>query len=112
MKQKTIFFYYLCIIFLFNSPLIYASFPIVNKIYNDSISHPKKETVEEYKIRMQKQLYGYDGEKVKTEKFTTEQIIINSLLVLVAIVGILLILAIRSFNKSGGIVGAIIDASG
>ncbi|MDC3116001.1 hypothetical protein OA863_06410, partial [Bacteroidota bacterium] len=59
-----------------------------------------------------KQLYGYDGEKVKTEKFTTEQIIINSLLVLVAIVGILLILAIRSFNKSGGIVGAINDASG
>ena len=58
MKQKTIFFYLLCFIFLFNSPLIYASFPVKNKIYNDSISQPKKETVEEYKIRIQKQLYG------------------------------------------------------
>lgn len=58
MKLKTTFFYFLCIIFLFNSPLIYASFPVVNKIYNDSISQPKKETVEEYKIRIQKQLYG------------------------------------------------------
>ena len=68
MKQNTIFFYFLCIIFLFNSPLIYASFPVVNKIYNDSISQPKKETVEEYKIRMQKQLNGYDGEIQNTNQ--------------------------------------------
>ena len=68
MKLKTTFFYFLCIIFLFNSPLIYASFPVVNKIYNDSISQPKKETVEEYKIRMQKQLYGYDGEIQNTNQ--------------------------------------------
>ena len=68
MKLKTTFFYFLSIIFLFNSPLIYASFPVVNKIYNDSISQPKKETVEEYKIRMQKQLYGYDGEIQNTNQ--------------------------------------------
>ena len=68
MKQKTIFFYFLCIIFFFNSSLIYASFPVENKIYNDSISQPKKETVEEYKIRMQKQLYGYDGETQNTNQ--------------------------------------------
>ena len=66
--QKTIFFYFLCFIFLFNSPLIYASFPVENKIYNDSISQPKKETVDEYKIRMQKQLYGYDGETQNTNQ--------------------------------------------
>ena len=112
MKQKTIFFYFLCIIFFFNSPIIYASFPAGNKIYSDTSSQLKKETVEEYKIRMKKQLYGYDGEKVKIEKLTTEQIIINSLLVLLTIVGIFLLWQIRSFNKSGGIVGAIIDASG
>ena len=68
MKQKTIFFYFLCIIFLFNSTLIHASFPVVNKIYNDSISQPEKETVEEYKIRMQKQLYGYNGETQNTNQ--------------------------------------------
>lgn len=112
MMQKTIFFYFLCIIFFSNSHLIYASFPVGNKIYRDTTSKPKKETVEEYKIRMQKQLYGYDGEKVKTEKLTTKKIIINSLLVLVTIAVILLILVIRSYYKSGGIVGAIIDASG
>ena len=71
MKQKTIFFYFLCIIFFFNSSLIYASFPVENKIYNDSISQPKKETVEEYKIRMQKQLYGYDGETQNTNQNST-----------------------------------------
>ena len=68
MKQKTIFFYFLCIIFFFNSTLIHASFPVENKIYNDSISQPKKETVEEYKIRMQKQLYDYDGETQNTNQ--------------------------------------------
>ena len=68
MKQKTIFFYFLCIIFLINSPYIHASFPVGNKIYNDSISQPKKETVEEYKIRMQKQLYSYDGETQNTNQ--------------------------------------------
>ena len=68
MKQKTIFFYFLCIIFFFNSTLIHASFPVENKIYNDSISQPKKETVEEYKIRMQKQLYGYNGEIQNTNQ--------------------------------------------
>ena len=68
MKQKTIFFYFLCIIFFFNSTLIHASFPVVNKIYNDSISQPEKETVEEYKIRMQKQLYGYNGETQNTNQ--------------------------------------------
>ena len=112
MIRKTILFYFLSIIFLFNSPIIYASFPVGNKIYSDASSHLKKETVEEYKIRMKKQLYGYDGEKVKTEKLTTEQKIINSLLVLVTIVGIFLLWEIRSFNKSGGVLGAIIDASG
>ena len=61
---------------------------------------------------MKKQLYNYDGEKVKTEKLTTEQIIINSLLVLVTIMCIVLLWEIRSFNKSGGVLGAIIDASG
>ena len=68
MKQKTIFFYFLCIIFFFNSSLIYASFPVENKIFNDSISQPKKETVEEYEIRMQKQLYGYNGETQNTNQ--------------------------------------------
>ncbi len=68
MNQKTIFFYFLCIIFLLNSTLIHASFPVGNKIYNDSISQPKKETVEEYKIRMQKQLYGYNGETQNTNQ--------------------------------------------
>ena len=68
MKQKTIFFYFLSIIFLFNSPLMFASFPVGNKIYNDSISQPKKETAEEYKIRMHKQLYGYDSETQNTNQ--------------------------------------------
>ncbi len=66
--QKTIFFYFLCVIFLFNSSMIHASFPVGNKIYGDSISQPKKETVEEYKIRMQKQLYDYDGETQNTNQ--------------------------------------------
>ena len=68
MNQKTIFFYFLFIIFLFNSTLIHASFPVGNKIYNDTISQPEKETVEEYKIRMQKQLYGYNGEIQSTNQ--------------------------------------------
>ena len=66
--QKTIFFYSLCVIFLFNSSIIHASFPVGNKIYGDSISQPKKETVEEYKIRMQKQLYDYNGEIQNTNQ--------------------------------------------
>ena len=68
MNQKTIFFYFLFIIFLFNSTLIHASFPVGNKIYNDTISQPEKETVEEYKIRVQKQLYGYNSEMQNTNQ--------------------------------------------
>ena len=49
MKQKTIFFYFTCIIFFFNSPLIYASFPIGNKIYNDSISQQRKKQLKSIK---------------------------------------------------------------
>tara|TARA_B100000886_G_scaffold6276_1_gene3981 strand:- start:341 stop:748 length:408 start_codon:yes stop_codon:yes gene_type:complete len=68
MMQKNTLFYFLCVIFLFNSHVLYASFPVESKIFNDRISQPKKETVEENKVRMQKQLYGYDGEIINANQ--------------------------------------------
>tara|TARA_Y100000813_G_C23841617_1_gene202289 strand:- start:32 stop:430 length:399 start_codon:yes stop_codon:yes gene_type:complete len=90
MMQKTIFFYFLCVIFLFNSTIIYASFPVKNKIYNDRKSQSKKETVEEYKIRIQKQLYGYNGEIQNTnQKFDIHRGIFIFFLV-TALVGLII----------------------
>ena len=90
MKQKTIFFYFLCIIFFFNSPIIYASFPVGNKIYNDTTSQSKKETVEEYKIRMQKQLYGYGGETQNTNQKLDIHRGIFILFLITAVVGVMI----------------------
>ena len=90
MMQKTIFFYFLCVIFLFNSSIIYASFPIEKKIYNDTTSQPKKETVEEYKIRMQKQLYGYGGETQNTNQKLDIHRGIFILFLITAVVGVMI----------------------
>ena len=60
---------------LFLIPLIgYASFPVKTTTPSDTIIESKKETMEEYKIRIQKQLYSsdndlyYDSRKKKKKK--------------------------------------------
>ena len=48
---------------LFLIPLFgFASFPIQTTSPNDTIIESKKETMEEYKIRIQKQLYSSDND--------------------------------------------------
>ena len=48
---------------LFLIPLIgFASFPIQTTSASDTIIESKKETMEEYKIRIQKQLYSSDND--------------------------------------------------
>ena len=54
---------------LFLIPLIgFASFPIQMSIPSDTIIEAKKETMEEYKMRIQKQLYQSSSEKVIEKK--------------------------------------------
>jgi len=54
---------------LFLIPLIgFASFPIQMSIPSDTIIESKKETMEEYKIRIQKQLFQSSSEKVIGKK--------------------------------------------
>ena len=54
---------------LFLIPLIgFASFPIQMSIPSDTIIESKKETMEEYKMRIQKQLYQSSSEKVIEKK--------------------------------------------
>ena len=54
---------------LFLIPLIgFASFPIQMSIPSDTIIESKKETMEEYKMRIQKQLYQSRSEKVIEKK--------------------------------------------
>ena len=54
---------------LFLIPLIgFASFPIQMSIPSDTITESKKETMEEYKMRIQKQLYRSSSEKVIEKK--------------------------------------------
>jgi len=54
---------------LFLIPLIgFASFPIQMSIPSDTIIESKKETMEEYKMRIQKQLYQSSREKVIEKK--------------------------------------------
>ncbi len=54
---------------LFLIPLIgFASFPIQMSIPSDTIIESKKETMEEYKMRIQKQLYQSGSEKVIEKK--------------------------------------------
>ena len=51
---------------LFVIPLIgFASFPIQTTTTSDTIIESKKETMEEYKIRIQKQLYNPTEKKYK-----------------------------------------------
>ena len=55
------------VLFLF--PLIgFPSFPIQMSIPSDTIIESKKETIEEYKMRIQKQLYQSSSEKVIEKK--------------------------------------------
>ena len=54
---------------LFLIPLIgFASFPIQISILSDTIIESKKETMEEYKIRIQKQLYSGDKKNLIKQK--------------------------------------------
>ena len=54
---------------LFLIPLIgFASFPIQISIPSDTIIESKKETMEEYKIRIQKQLYSGDKKNLIKRK--------------------------------------------
>ena len=53
---------------LFLIPLIgFASFPIQMSIHSDTIIESKKETMEEYKMRSQKQLYKPTEKKIKNQ---------------------------------------------
>tara|TARA_B100001250_G_scaffold412492_1_gene443850 strand:- start:691 stop:1044 length:354 start_codon:yes stop_codon:yes gene_type:complete len=91
-----------------------ASFPIQISFPSDTIIESKKETMEEYKIRIQKQLYSNDNnlfqESSKKEKKNLSKwkkihpffrfLIIILGLVIVLIIGILINLAINPPNIS------------
>ena len=49
-------------IFILLSNLSYGSFPVENKLYNDTIIEKKKETQEEYQQRIKKQLFSNDDD--------------------------------------------------
>ena len=84
---------------LFLIPLIgFASFPIQISIPSDTIIESKKETMEEYKIRIQKQLYKPTEKKYKNSikenkkpiKMSAEGILFSTAIILIltaAIVG-------------------------
>ena len=84
---------------LFLIPLFgFASFPIQTTIPLDTIIESKKETMEEYKIRIQKQLYKPTEKKYKNSikeikkpiKMSTEGILFSTAIILIltaAIVG-------------------------
>ena len=85
---------------LFLIPLIgFASFPIQTTTTSDTIIESKKETMEEYKIRIQKQLYKPTEKKYKNSikeikkpiKMSTEGILFSTAIILIltaAIVGV------------------------
>jgi len=84
---------------LFLIPLLgFASFPIQTTIPSDTIIETKKETMEEYKIRIQKQLYKPTEKKYKNSnkenkkpiKMSAEGILFSTAIILIltaAIVG-------------------------
>ena len=84
---------------LFVIPLIgFASFPIQTTTPSDTIIESKKETIEEYKIRIQKQLYKPTEKKYKNSikenkkpiKMSAEGILFSTAIILIltaAIVG-------------------------
>ena len=84
---------------LFLIPLFgFASFPLKTTIPSDTIIETKKETIEEYKIRIQKQLYKPTEKKYKNSfkenkkpiKMSAEGILFSTAIILIltaAIVG-------------------------
>ena len=56
--MKMILFY----IFLVFPSFCFASFPVSTNSYSDTIPETKKETLEEYRQRIQKQLYSNDND--------------------------------------------------
>ena len=58
-------------IFLVFPSFCFASFPVSTNSYSDTIPETKKETLEEYRQRIQKQLYSNDDDLYK--KYISEQ---------------------------------------
>ena len=58
-------------IFLVFPSFCFASFPVSTNSYSDTIPETKKETLEEYRQRIQKQLYSNDDDLYK--KYIGEQ---------------------------------------
>ena len=86
---------------LFFIPLFgFASYPIQINIPTDTIIETKKETMEEYNIRIQKQLYdNSEKNKYETNNWTRVLVIFG---VLVIIFLILIIRWAKSFNQFDG----------
>ena len=55
-------------IFLVFPSFCFASFPVSTNSYSDTIPETKKETLEEYRQRIQKQLYSNDGDLYEENK--------------------------------------------
>ena len=58
-------------VFLVFPSFCFASFPVSTNSYSDTIPETKKETLEEYRQRIQKQLYSNDDDLYK--KYISEQ---------------------------------------
>ena len=99
-------------IFLVFPSFCFASFPVSTNSYSDTIPETKKETLEEYRQRIQKQLYSNDNdlyqesineyesrniEKVNSSRWNKLHPWIKFLLIVIGLAIVLIIGALISF---------------